>query len=104
MDKDKLISQMKDLLRRSKDALELEYGEENELVSDIKIVLAKNISLNPDVSGSISIADIQMLKNALMVIKNWSEEDEDEWSDPGEFAAHTLREWKRRYEASENDR
>lgn len=51
MDKDKLISQMKDLLRRSKDALELEYGEENELVSDIKIVLAKNISLNPDVSG-----------------------------------------------------
>ena len=65
---------------------------------------AQGNSIKPLFSGSFSLADIQMLKNALMVIKNWSDEDEDEWSDPGEFAAHTLREWKRRHEASENDR
>ena len=80
---------------------ELEIANERILELENQV---KNISLNLPVIGSFSLADIQMLKNALMVIKNWSDEDEDEWSDPGEFAAHTLREWKRRHEASENDR
>ena len=55
------------------------------------------------VSGSFSLADIQMLKNALIVIKNWSDEEEEDFDDPGAFAAHILREWKRMHEASENE-
>lgn len=41
MDKDELIATMRDLLRRSKETIELEYGDDDELVQDIKIVLAE---------------------------------------------------------------
>ena len=80
---------------------ELEIANERILELENQV---KNISLNLPVVGSFSLTDIQMLKNALMVIKNWSDEDEEDFDDPGAFAAHILREWKRRHEASENDR
>lgn len=43
-EEDGTVGKMKDLLRRAAENLEMEYGEEDELVQDIRIVLKNNKS------------------------------------------------------------